>query len=68
MLQRKIKIPVINNKPNDVYSLNCDWYTKKFNSIQELIDDCISSGMDPNYEVLKNGVSTNELLFNHIQL
>ena len=44
-----------------MYSLNCDYYTKEFPTIDELIDDVISSGMDPNYEITHDGVSTGEL-------
>jgi hypothetical protein len=38
-----------------MYSLNCDYYVKEFTSIDELINDIISSGMDPNYEITLNG-------------
>ncbi len=44
-----------------MYSLNCDYYTREFSTIDELINDVISSGMDPNYEITRNGVSTGEL-------
>ena len=40
------------------YSLDCSYYNKEFNSIDELIDDIGSSGMDPNYESTCNGIST----------
>jgi hypothetical protein len=43
------------------YSLNCSYYDKEFDSIDELIDDIASSGMDPNYEITCNGVNTGEL-------
>ena len=43
------------------YSLNCSYYDKEFNSIDELIDDIASSGMDPNYEITCNGINTGEL-------
>ena len=32
-----------------MYSLNCDYYDREFETIDELVDDVISSGMDPNY-------------------
>jgi hypothetical protein len=32
-----------------------------FDSIDELIDYVVSSGMDPNYEITRNGKSTGEL-------
>ena len=43
-----------------MYSLNCSYYTKEFSSIPELIEDVIFSGMDPNYEVTKNGKKIGE--------
>ena len=36
-------------------------YDKEFDSIDELIDDIASSGMDPNYEITCNGINTGEL-------
>ena len=45
-----------------MYSLDCNYYKKKFNTIKELIDDVIISGMDPNYEITRNGKSTGEML------
>ena len=43
------------------YSLDCSYYNKEFNSIDELIDDIASSGMDPNYEITCNGINIGEL-------
>jgi len=37
------------------YSLDCSYYDKEFDSLDELIDDIASSGMDPNYEITCNG-------------
>ena len=42
------------------YSLDCSYYDKEFDSIDELIDDIGSSGMDPNYEITCNGKGTGE--------
>jgi hypothetical protein len=50
-----------------MYSLNCDYYTREFSSIDELISDIMSSGMDPNYEITFNGVSTGELAADLLQ-
>jgi hypothetical protein len=47
-----------------MYSLDCYYYTKKFNSITELINDVIVSGMDPNYEIVCDGEPTGEMLIN----
>ncbi len=44
------------------YSLNCDYYTKQFISINDLIDDVLLTGQDPSYEITKSGKSTGELL------
>ena len=43
------------------YSLDCSYYNEEFDSIDELIDDIASSGMDPNYEITCNGNNTGEL-------
>ena len=42
------------------YSLDCSYYDKKFESLDELLDDIASSGMDPNYEITKNGKGIGE--------
>ena len=42
------------------YSLDCSYYDKEFDSIDELIDDIASSGMDTNYEITCNGKGTGE--------
>lgn len=47
-----------------MYSLNCSYYNKEWNSLVELINDVVSSGMDPNYEITLNGhVIEGETLF-----
>lgn len=46
-----------------MYGLACPGYTKEFPTIAELLEDIISSGQDPNYEVTRNGVSIGELAF-----
>lgn len=50
-----------------MYSLDCKYYDKFFDSIEELIDDVIISGMDPNYEITFNNVSIKEKAIDHIQ-
>ena len=50
-----------------MYSLKCSYYKKEFNTIDELIDDVMYSGMDPNYEITKNGVGTGEYAIELIQ-
>ena len=43
-----------------MYSLDCSYYTRSFDTIDQLIDDVVSSGMDPNYEITENGIPTGE--------
>ena len=45
-----------------MYSLDCSYYDKEFKTIDELVNDVMSSGMDPNYEVTKNGECTGEFV------
>ena len=45
----------------DQYSLDCSYYTKSFSDVNDLINDIISSGMDPNYEITWNGIPTTEM-------
>jgi hypothetical protein len=47
-----------------MYSLKCDYYKKEFNYLHELVDDVLMSGMDPDYEITKNGVGMNEKVIN----
>ena len=44
-----------------MYSLKCDYYQKEFNTTNELIDDIMMSGMDPNYEITYNGIGIGEM-------
>jgi hypothetical protein len=43
-----------------MYTLDCDYYTKSFSTLDELLDDILNSGMDPNYTILKNNIPTGE--------
>jgi len=43
-----------------MYSLNCSYYTKQFPTLNELINDIMISGMDPNYEITRNGEGIGE--------
>ena len=49
-----------------MFSLACEYYSKKFNTIEELIDNVLSSGMDPNYYITKNGVNIGEMVSDYI--
>ena len=44
------------------YTLDCPYYTSEFKSISELIQNVLMTGMDPNYEILKDGKKTGEIL------
>ena len=46
-----------------MYSLDCSYYTKEFTTIEKLIEDVLSSGMDPNYEITRDGKLTGEIVF-----
>ena len=50
-----------------MYSLDCSYYTESFDTIDQLIDDVVSSGMDPNYEITRNGVKTGEEIIDLMQ-
>jgi hypothetical protein len=50
-----------------MYSLDCEYYTKEFLSIDALLTDIAISGMDPNYEITYNGKPTGELAIDLLQ-
>jgi CDP-glycerol glycerophosphotransferase (TagB/SpsB family) len=50
----------ITKKPIIMYTLDCTYYQKSFETIDALLDDVITSGMDPNYEILEDGESIGE--------
>jgi hypothetical protein len=45
-----------------MYSLDCSYYDKEFNTIDELVEDVILSGMDPNYEITQDGEGIGEFV------
>ena len=49
-----------------MFSLDCSYYSKSFSNVNDLINDIISSGMDPNYEITHNGISTMEMASDYI--
>ena len=49
-----------------MYSLDCSYYSKSFDTIGELIDDVMISGMDPSYEITHNGIPTGEEIIEFI--
>jgi hypothetical protein len=50
-----------------MYSLDCVYYQQEFVTLDELIDDVVSSGMDPNYEITKNGKGIRESVADLLQ-
>ena len=46
------------------YTIDCTYYTKSFNNIDDLVDDITISGQDPNYDILLNGTNTGEQVIN----
>jgi hypothetical protein len=50
-----------------MYSLDCDYYTREFFSIDALLTDIAISGMDPNYEITKDGKGIGELAIDLLQ-
>lgn len=45
-----------------MYSLNCDYFVEEFSSIEKLLYYVEQVGMDPNYEITRNGKCTGEYL------
>jgi len=51
-----------------MYSLDCSYYSKTFDSVNDLVNDVIQSGMDPNYEITHISHFTLFLFGMHFQL
>ena len=49
-----------------MYSLDCSYYHKQFPTIQGLLDAVLAEGMDPNYEITKDGQGIGEYLTDFI--
>ena len=49
-----------------MYSLNCSYYTKQFPTLNELVNDIMISGMDPNYEITRKGKGIGEEAIDYI--
>ena len=49
-----------------MYSLDCSYFDKEFGTRQELIDYVIANGMDPNYEITRDGNATGDSMVDHI--
>ena len=46
-----------------MYSLNCEYYHKQFETIEELLQNILNSGMDSSYEITKDGKGIGESAF-----
>lgn len=57
-------------KPNEnkKWGLDCPDYGRTFDTLQELIDDVLSSGQDPNYVITYEGKPEGEKLINYIEV
>jgi len=49
-----------------MYSLKCSYYTAEFETLDELIEAVMINGMDPSYEITKNGECTGEYLEDYL--
>jgi len=43
-----------------MYSIDCEYYNKEFYTLNDLIENIIETGQDPNYEVIKDGKGVGE--------
>ena len=51
-----------------MYSLNCDYFNEEFKSVNDLLDHISQTGMDPNYEITKNGKPMGEKAADYITM
>jgi hypothetical protein len=56
----------VNQKNKIMYSLKCSYYGAEFTTLGDLIAHIMISGMDPNYEITKDGVGIGEEAINYI--
>ena len=49
-----------------MYSLKCKYYTKEFTTLELLLNDVLTSGMDPNYQVTLKGRSIGGTAFDYM--
>lgn len=49
-----------------MFSLDCGYFVEEFSSLDELIYYIEQVGMDPNYEITRNGKPTGEFAINLI--
>jgi hypothetical protein len=49
-----------------MWGLDCSYYDRKFSTLAELLQDITVSGMDPNYEITRDGIPIGEKAIEHI--
>jgi len=49
-----------------MYSLDCPYFTKEFETIYDLVEHALTSGMDTSYEITLNGKGIGENLIDFI--
>jgi|TARA_R110000751_G_scaffold6598_2_gene28143 hypothetical protein len=49
-----------------MYSLNCSYFDKEFDLITDLLKYIVENGMDPNYEITRNGMVLEETAYDLI--
>jgi hypothetical protein len=49
-----------------MYSLDCNYFVEEFNTLNELLYYVVEVGMDPNYEITRNGKPTGEMVIDLI--
>ena len=49
------------------YGLDCNYYKDTFDSRDELLQEITVSGMDPNYNITKDGIDTGECAWDLIE-
>lgn len=50
-----------------MYSLDCPYYCRSFDTLEQLLQDIMRSGMDPNYPITLDGRRTSEWAIDLIQ-
>ena len=50
-----------------MYSLDCSYFKKTFNTLDELLEYVIENGQDPNYNITYDGESIEEQVIDLIQ-
>lgn len=49
------------------FTIDDPYYTSEWGTLAELIHDVVHQGYDPNYYIVRNGVTTGELLADLVQ-